>query len=148
MLIRQFEAKDQTPAKVLIQTGLREYFGFIDETLNPDLDDIALSFNNGCFLVGEIDNELVATGGYKPYDNETVKIERVFIHLKFRRLGLASQLINALFSEAKKAGYKRVVLETTSDWQGAIDFWLRNGFRITHVDDSGEWSETWFEREI
>lgn len=148
MLIRQFEAKDQIPAKVLIQTGLREYFGFIDETLNPDLNNIALSFAEGCFLVGEIDGELVATGGYKPYDNETVKIERVFIHLKFRRLGLASQLINALFSEAKKAGYKRVVLETTSDWQGAIDFWLRNGFRITHVDDSGEWSETWFEREI
>jgi len=148
MLIRQFEAKDQIPAKVLIQAGLREYFGFIDENLNPDLDDIALSFNDGCFLVGEIDDELVATGGYKPFDNKTVKIERVFVHLKFRRLGLASQIFNALISEAKKAGYKRVVLETTSDWNQAIEFWLKSGFRITHVDDSGEWSETWFEREI
>jgi putative acetyltransferase len=148
MLIRQFEAKDQIPTKVLIETGLKEYFGFIDETLNPDLDDIALSFNDGCFLVGEIDGQLVATGGYKPYDDKTVKMERVSVHSKFRRHGLASQLFTALISEAKKAGYKRVVLETTSDWQGAIDFWLRNSFRITHVDDSGEWSETWFEREI
>jgi ribosomal protein S18 acetylase RimI-like enzyme len=148
MLIRQFEAKDQIPVKVLIQAGLREYFYFIDETLNPDLDDITLSFNDGCFLVGEIDGQLVATGGYKPYDNKTLKMERVSVHSKFRRHGLASQLFTALISEAKKASYKRVVLETTSDWQGAIDFWLRNGFRITHVDDSGEWSETWFEREI
>lgn len=148
MLIRPFEAKDQIPAKELIQAGLREYFGFIDETLNPDLDDIALSFNDGCFLVGEIDSQLAATGGYKPLNDSTVKIERVSVHSKFRRLGLASQILNALVLEAKKAGYKRIVLETTSDWNQAIEFWLKNGFRITHVEDSGAWSETWFERQI
>lgn len=148
MLIRPFEAKDQISAKQLIQTGLREYFGFIDETLNPDLDDIALSFNDGCFLVGEINGQLVATGGYKPLNDSTIKIERVSVHSKFRRLGLASQILNALVSEAKKAGYERIILETTSDWNQAIEFWLKNGFRVTHIDDSGEWSETWFERQI
>ena len=148
MFIRKFESKDQIPAKALIYAGLEQYFGFIDETLNPDLNDIALSFVDGCFLVGELDGELVATGVYKPFNDETVKIERVFVNSKFRRLGFASQLFMALISEAKKVGYNRVVLETTSDWDSAIDFWLRNGFRITHVDDSGLWSETWFEREI
>jgi len=148
MLIRKFEAKDQIPAKGVINAGLLEYFGILDESLNPDLDNIALSFSDGCFLVGEVDGELVVTGGYKRFDDQTVKIERVFVHAKFRRHGLASQIFSALIAEAKKVGYKRVVLETTSDWQGAIDFWLRNGFRITHVDDSGEWSETWFERKI
>jgi putative acetyltransferase len=148
MFIRKFESKDQIPAKALIIAGLVEYFGFIDETLNPDLKDIASSFADGCFLIGEIDGALVATGGYKPVDDVTVKVERVFVDLNFRRLGLASQLFTALISKAKKAGFKRVVLETTSDWDKAIEFWLRNGFQITHVDDSGEWSETWFEREI
>jgi putative acetyltransferase len=148
MLIRKFESKDQVSAKALIYAGLKEYFGFIDETLNPDLEDIALSFQGGCFLVGEVDDEIVATGGYKPFDDQTVKIERVSIHSNFRRLGYASQLASAIVAEAKKTGYQRVVLETTSDWERAVQFWLRNGFRITHVDDSGEWSETWFEREI
>ena|SRR5688572_7168273 len=148
MFIRKFESKDQVPAKVLIYAGLEQYFGFIDETLNPDLNDIASSFADGCFLIGEIDGEIIATGGYKSVDDETVKIERVFVDLNFRRLGFASQIFKALISEAKRAGFKRVVLETTSDWDSAIDFWLRNGFRITHVDDSGLWSETWFEREI
>ena len=148
MLIRKFESKDQIPAKALIYAGLEQYFGFIDETLNPDLDDIASSFADGCFLIGEIDEVLVATGGYKPVDDGTVKIERVFVHSKFRRHGFASQLFTALISEAKKVGYNRVVLETTSDWDNAIEFWLRNGFRITHIDNSGLWSETWFEREI
>lgn len=146
MLIRKFESRDQISAKAIIYAGLEEYFGLIDETLNPDLNDIASSFVEGCFLVGEFEGEVMATGGYKPYDKETVKVERVFVLSKFRRLGFASQLFNALISEAKKAGYKRMVLETTSDWDKAIEFWLRNGFRITHVDDSGAWSETWFER--
>lgn len=148
MLIRPFEAKDQIPAKALINAGLFEYFGILDESLNPDLEDIASAFINGCFLVGEIDGEIVATGGYKPYNDKTIKIERVSAHTKFRRLGLASQLFESLLLEAKKTGYKRVVLETTSDWNQAILFWLKNGFRITHVEDIGAWSETWFEREI
>lgn len=148
MLIRKFESKDQIPAKALINAGLGQYFGFVDETLNPDVDDIALSFVHGCFLVGEIDGTVVATGGYKPFNDETVKIERVFVDSKLRRLGLASQLFTSLVSEAKRAGYKRMILETTSDWDSAIDFWLNNGFQITHIDDSGLWSETWFEREI
>lgn len=148
MFIRKFEPKDQVPAKNLIIACLVEYFGFIDETLNPDLADIALSFGDGYFFVGEIDGEVVATGGYQPFDTETVKIERVSVDSKFRRHGFASQLFTALMTEAKKGGYQRIVLETTSDWDKAIDFWLSNGFQITHIDDSGAWSETWFERKL
>ncbi len=148
MLIRKFAPEDQTTTKAIIYAGLADYFEFIDETLNPDLDDIASSFATGCFLVGEVDGEIVATGGYKKFDSETVKIERISVHSNFRRLGLASKLFNALILEAKKAGYKRIVLETTSNWDKAIKFWLKNGFQITHVDNSGDWSETWFERQI
>lgn len=148
MLIRKFESKDQIPAKALIYTGLSQYFDVIDESFNPDLDDLASSFADGCFLIGELDHHLVATGGYKKFDEDTVKIERVSIHPNYRRLGLASQMFDALLEEAKKAGYKRIVLETTSTWDTAIAFWLSNGFQITHVEDVGEWSETWFEREI
>lgn len=148
MLIRKFTPEDQIATKAIIYAGLADYFEFIDETLNPDLDDIASSFATGCFLVGEVDGEIVATGGYKKFDSETVKIERISVHSNFRRLGLASKLFNALILEAKKAGYKRIVLETTSNWDKAIKFWLKNGFQITHVDNSGDWSETWFERQI
>jgi putative acetyltransferase len=148
MFIREFESKDQMPAKALIYIGLSQYFDVIDETLNPDVDDLASSFADGCFLIGELGRQLIATGGYKKVDENTVKIERVFIHPNYRRLGLASQVVNALFNQAQKSGYKRIVLETTSTWDTAIQFWLKHGFQITHRDDSGEWSETWFEREI
>ena len=40
LCIRSFEVGDQEQARWLILEGLGEHFGYIDETLNPDLDDI------------------------------------------------------------------------------------------------------------
>ena len=41
ILIRPFQLKDQDAAKALILSGMKEHWGFIDPTKNPDLDDIA-----------------------------------------------------------------------------------------------------------
>lgn len=41
--VRPFETRDQVAARKLILSGLGEHFGFIDERLNPDLDDIEFS---------------------------------------------------------------------------------------------------------
>ena len=40
LYIRSFEVGDQEQARWLILEGLGEHFGYIDETLNPDLDNI------------------------------------------------------------------------------------------------------------
>ena len=144
--IRRFEAKDQAAAKDLINLGLGEHFGFVDESLNPDLNDIATTFVSGCFLIGEVDGMLIATGGYKLVSPNCVQIERVSVAQLFRRGGYASQLVNALVAEAKQVGYQRIILETTTTWTNVIAFWQHNGFRITHTVDSTPWPETWFER--
>lgn len=144
--IRRFEARDQAAAKNLINFGLGEHFGFVDESFNPDLNDIAATFASGCFLIGEVDGALIATGGYKPTSPTCVQIERVSVARSFRRGGYASQLVNALVSEAKQAGYQRIILETTTTWTDVITFWQRNGFCITHSIDHPFLPETWFER--
>ena len=38
--IRLFEPEDQAGARRLINEGLGEHFGYVDESQNPDLDDI------------------------------------------------------------------------------------------------------------
>ena len=65
MLIRSFEPRDQTAARQLILAGLGEHFGWIDETCNPDLDDVTANYvePGHVFLVAEIGGELVGTGG-------------------------------------------------------------------------------------
>lgn len=42
--IRQFQPIDQEEARRIVLEGLGEHFGVIDESLNPDLDDIQESF--------------------------------------------------------------------------------------------------------
>jgi len=39
MIIRPFRPADQAEVRALIQRGLGEHFGFIDEFANPDIDD-------------------------------------------------------------------------------------------------------------
>jgi hypothetical protein len=63
--LRPFERGDQEAARQLILTGLGEHFGWIDESCNPDLDDILVNFTRPghLFVVAEEDGELVGTGG-------------------------------------------------------------------------------------
>ena len=69
LIIRPFAATDQDAARWLILEGLGGHFGFIDETMNPDLDDIALTFSDAVFLVAEIDGVIVGTGGLMVRDD-------------------------------------------------------------------------------
>ena len=41
IVVRRFAPADQDAARRLILEGLGAHFGSIDESLNPDLDDIA-----------------------------------------------------------------------------------------------------------
>jgi len=41
-------------------------------------------------------------------------------------------MLHHLLKEAQDAGYREIVLETTSNWDDAVQFYLKHGFRITH----------------
>lgn len=62
--IRSFEAGDQEQARWLILEGLGEPFGSIDETCNPDVDDILHHYVRAghVFMVGCMGREIVGTG--------------------------------------------------------------------------------------
>ena len=48
----------------LILAGLGEHFGFVDESMNPDLDDIQTVYVDvgACFVIAEIAGDLAGTG--------------------------------------------------------------------------------------
>lgn len=68
LVIRDFRPPDQDAARRLVLAGLAERFGWLDETLNPDLIDIHASYvrPGGRFLVGCRGAELVATAALAP----------------------------------------------------------------------------------
>ncbi len=143
-LIRPFAASDQSAAKALVQAGLGEHWGWIDHTLNPDLNDIAASYQDGVFLVAERESRLVATGAFLPAGPGVVQIVRMSVRADCRRSGLGRAMLAALLERARNAANTRAVLETTENWGDVIAFYLANDFVITHRVDG----EVWFAREL
>lgn len=141
-----FDAKtDQAPVRDLILQGLGDHWGTIEAWRNPDLDDIATSYSAGRTLVARDDEGVVATGTLISIDGTTAEIVRMSVRNTTRRGGVGRLVVAELLATARGWGTQRVVLETTSAWEGVVAFYLRCGFRITHFEDSEYGQQTWFE---
>ncbi|HRF48963.1 MAG TPA: GNAT family N-acetyltransferase [Anaerolineales bacterium] len=132
LVIAPFRLEDQDAARTLILAGLEERWGALDETLNPDLRDIARTFCEGLFLCAWHDGALIGTGGWLPRGADTAEIVRMSVARSVRRCGVGRRVAQALLAEARCRGLRRIVLETTSTWADAITFYRGLGFTVTH----------------
>ncbi len=129
--LRPFTPADQFQTKALILQGLCEHFGFIDPTLNPDLDDIQASYvnNGGVFVVAEIGNDLAGAGALIPETAVSGRIVRVSVQKFFRRLGIGRLITEYLINAGRQHGYTQILVETNEDWFAAIRLYKQCGFR-------------------
>ncbi len=125
--IRDFEPRDQIAARSLIITGLGEHFGHVDESLNPDLDDIAANYAGSQLIVAEKDGRLVATGFLKHIDAHTVEVVRMSVAPDARRMGVGRMVLDELVRRARGRGYAAVTLSTLASWDAA-PFYRSCGF--------------------
>ena len=130
--IRPFAPGDQVAARALILSGLGERFGFIDETLNPDLDDIAAHYlaQGHLFLVALCGQTLVGTGGLLIRPDRTGQIVRVSTHHAYRRQGIARAICQQLIEQARLHNLSGLVVTTTSHWHDAIELYQKLGFVV------------------
>ena len=132
-----FQPHDQSAVKALILSGLVEHWGYLDESKNPDLDDIAASYANATFLVARDGESILGTGAFiprssEPRSAETVEIVRMSVARAARRQGIGGEILRELCRRAAQAGYRRAILETTAAWEGVVAFYLQAGFRVDH----------------
>ena len=128
MELRPFGPADQRAARELILAGLGEHWGHVDPTLNPDLEDIAVSYARGYFAVAFEDGALIGTGAFLPLDDGAMRIHRMSVASHRRRRGVGSALLAHLLAEGRRRGYRRVVLETTASWSQVVAFYRARGF--------------------
>lgn len=130
LTIKQITKKYQDEAKRLVLTGMKERFGFIDHTLNPDLNNICCHYsaNGNVFFIGFLNGELVCTGALTKKNLTTGRIERMSVKKAYRRKGIANKMLYHIESRAIKMGYSKIVLETNRDWNSAIKFYKNNGY--------------------
>lgn len=76
-------------------------------------------------------NELpVACGCFKPWDDSTVEIKRMFVEKSFRGSGLSKMVLQALELWANELGYSHAVLETSIHFKTAKNLYLSNGYAV------------------
>lgn len=154
LTIRPFRAADQAAAKELILAGLGERWGWIDPTLNPDLNDIATTYADGIFLVGyltgHLADTLVVTGALTPETTPegtpVLRVERMSVRADLRGQGLGRRMLDALLDEARARGCTRIVLETTSSWIDAVRFYQRYGFTFVAEHDDETHMQLYLDR--
>jgi GNAT superfamily N-acetyltransferase len=93
---------------------------------NADLADFA--HKEALFLLALIRGEPVACGGFRPLKPAVCEIKRMFALEK--RSGLGQKILQALESAANHYGYQHICLETRKVNQGAVAFYLKNGYQI------------------
>jgi GNAT superfamily N-acetyltransferase len=126
-LIAEGEAEK---AKGIILQGFKERFGVIIDGLNPDLDDIMAYYQGeNLFCVGKYQGKLIATGGIVLETPAEYRVVRMSVLSAYRSLGFGKQMLLFLEQEAQKRNAASMVLETNIEWEDAIDFYLRNGYK-------------------
>ncbi|MEW5720531.1 MAG: GNAT family N-acetyltransferase [Chloroflexota bacterium] len=129
--IRPFNPRDQAAARQLILNGLGEHFGWIDETRNPDLDDIEAHYiqRGNVFVVAETGGAIVGTGGLIAVDAHTARLVRMSVSRAQRRNGIGRALVTRLLDLARQRGSARVIVSTEHGWDDAINLYAQCGFR-------------------
>lgn len=130
VVIRPFAAADQAAARRLVLEGLGGHFGLIDETRNPDLDDIVVSYPapGALFVVAEVGGRLAGTGALVAEAPSGGRLVRMSVGTAFQRRGIGRSLVTYLVEEARRRGYPRLLVETNDDWDNAIGLYRACGF--------------------
>lgn len=99
-----------------------------------NLIDVYIQKGNRLFIINNSRGMPVACAGLGtfhglPLGEQIGEIRDLVVKKKYRNKGLGKQLIHACIMEAKKIGYKRLYLETSSHMQAAQNIFKRKGFK-------------------
>lgn len=82
----------------------------------------------GEFLVGLLDDEPVAMGGYKRVDANTAELKRFRVKKDLRGQGLGSLLLKEIERIAAENGITRIVLETAKFRPLTLKYYRKHGY--------------------
>ncbi len=131
LLIRKYTFSDKEAVKKLYElASVNSEIGYRSGPWEQDLDDIeGTYFNEGDFLVGIVNSEIVAMGGFRKVDETTGHIRRMRVHPDFRKKGYAGKILQELEKVARNNGISQLRLRTSTQQKMAQNFYEKNGFR-------------------
>ena len=136
--IRPASNDDRERITALVFNVLAEYGLQGDlESTDSDLQDIEGNYlsTGGMFeVIEDREGNLLGSVGLYPLDERTCELRKMYFVSHIRGLGLGRYILERTIDEARKLGFKRVVLETSSRLEAANRLYTRFGFRLVPRD--------------
>lgn len=127
-LIESRPYDDPVSAKLIaeLQAEYVTRYGGPDETpVDPEEFDPP----DGLFLVGSLDGDAVAAGGWRRIGDGVAEIKRMYVAERARRRGLSRLMLAQLEATLAAGGCQRVVLMTALAQPEAIALYESSGYR-------------------
>jgi ribosomal protein S18 acetylase RimI-like enzyme len=140
-VVRRYEPDDEATVKRVFRRAMHD--AGTDPRDVPGTQDLgwierAYLDHGGEFLVVEVGDEVVATGGLA-VDGGVGELFRVAVDPNHQRAGHGSRLLTALEDAARERGVERLVLTTAQRQDAAVDFYPDHGYEQTGRDRHGEY---------
>ena len=134
MQIRRYKPEDNKAVKALHFAGLAQFGASEDPYHDSDLDDIEGVYlnNDGEFLVGTLNDEIIAIGALKKVTATRGEIKRIRVDRKVQRHGYGQAILKKLMETATECGYLELCLDTVIDNIPAQRLFEKYGFCETH----------------
>jgi endonuclease-3 len=134
--LRRYDPGDAESVRRVHERALRaSAIEFVEDApADADLRRIEEAYlPEGEFLVGTVDGQVVATGGFSPRsdDRRTADLRRMRVHPDHQRRGYGAALLAALERQARDRGFEGAWLETNADLGAARRLYESMGYRQT-----------------
>ena len=149
--VRRYERGDHTAVLKLHEAGLREMGTLIEEPgFYLDLLDIEGAYleDDGEFLVGVCEGQVVAMGGLQKTSPERAEVKRMRVASAFRRRGFGQEILDVLHQRAAELSYAALHLDTGVSHGAARTLYESNGYRRTRFGKVGPVDCIFYEKSI
>jgi len=102
----------------------------------------------GVYLVGWEGELAVAGGAWRHLDDGLAEIKRMFVRPSARSRGIAGELLAALESSVRHAGYRRLRLDTGPKQMHAINLYQRAGYVPVEPYNNNPFACFWGEKQL
>ena len=94
------------------------------------------------------DEKVIGTVGLKKLDEHTVELKALYLDKAYRGQHLGSRLINVVIDEARKLGYKSIVLDSMSKYKEALRLYEKCGFKNTERFNDNVYADVFMRMEL
>jgi GNAT superfamily N-acetyltransferase len=124
---------DFTQLVTLLDMDLSQRYG----TLQASYDQFNAIEAVNTVVIAYVDHQAAACGAFKPYDEMTIEIKRMFVRSELRGRGLASKVLRELENWARELGYAHAILETGCKQAEAIGLYHKCGYK--QIENYGQY---------